>query len=449
MRDSRHRNRGGSLAGVLFGLVFFGIGVGFFFFLTFPGLSLWYQAQGWEAAEARVIEADLDVSRSDDSTSYRAVGRYRYRYADQAFESQRIGLFDGADGIGSWQQDTARRLERAKGSGQSVRVWVNPQDPRQALFEREMRWGHLGLQSIFSVLFGGFGLAAMLGSLRRKREADEPRPQGVTVGDAGAMLGVGSDAERSASAGPGDPSPAADRRSEIPGPAADGAPPPIPEGRLQIRRQLAELEFYHPYGRNLGVGSGLLLFGAVFFGAGWFMGLQGAPSVMALIFGAIGALVMLIGLYLPLNSLRVRVGPGGVEVRRRVLGLGGVRQVRPGEVRRVAKKVSSQTSQGNKTTVYYKVGAETAQGQTLTVAEGLDSAAAADYVGDLARQALGGVAGPDEGAAAARPEIPPLVRALLDRSNPAHKKLKRVMNLIVFALIVAFFWGPISAFLLK
>lgn len=663
MRHSIRGCRGASLGGVLFGLVFFGFAAGFFFFFTFPGLSLWYQAQAWQPVDARVIKADLESSSSDGSTTYRATGRYRYSFGGQRYESERIGVFDGNDNIGDWQQNTGRRLERARDSDVLVKVWVDPQNPQQALFDREMRWGFLGFQSMFFLIFGVVGLAVMVASLlnKDKRKTDHVAGESVAAdglaapssfdgqpiysnagkglwglwlfgglfvllslpavivipdewakgnpailiallfplvglgvigvglkkllerrkfgktplmlasgpevgreltgwvdtqidfepglrseftlscihhyvsgsGDnrktrndvlwqdkqwAQAELGVrgvrfgfrfntpsdlpetrgagsnrhlwqlalhadlpgldldrefelpmakaapaeeretvldfgdsmGMDTAQSAVAEARSPASGAYDRAEILDLAAEQTPPPIPEGTLRISREPTGLELYHPYFRSLGLGIVLLLFGGIFFGAAWFMGAQGdAPGAMVAIFGLVGGLVMLIGLYIPANSLRVRVGPMGVEVERRIVGFGGVKRVRPGEVRSLQKKVSSQTSQGGKTTAHYKVELNTAQGKAMTVAEGLDSATAADYVGGLVKQHLGGVRTEAGGSEAAGPEVPPLVKAMLDRSDPAHSKLKWLMNLIAFGLIVAFFWGPISSFLFK
>ena len=99
---------------------------------------------------------------------------------------------------------------------------------------------------------------------------------------------------------------------------------------------------------------------------------------------------MLFGLYIPLNSLRVSVDSTGVTVRRAILGLGSTTHIHPDEIVGLHKKVTMQSTSGNNPTVHYALHLKTSQGRKLTLAEGLDSATAANYVGGLIKRQLGG-----------------------------------------------------------
>ena len=66
------------LIGILFFGVFAAVGIGFFLFSATPMISGWLSAKSWESVQAELLEHDLKLSHSDDSTTYRATARYRY-----------------------------------------------------------------------------------------------------------------------------------------------------------------------------------------------------------------------------------------------------------------------------------------------------------------------------------------------------------------------------------
>ena len=147
-------NRKGYWGGMLFALLFFGVGVGFLLLSIIPNLWDASRMQNWEHVPAKVEHLNLKTSRSDDTTTYKVIARFGYDYNGQHYNSDRVGIADGgSDNVGEWQRDTYRRL---KDPGQ-LYLWVNPANPAEAVFDREPRWGLLGFKLIFVIVFGGFG----------------------------------------------------------------------------------------------------------------------------------------------------------------------------------------------------------------------------------------------------------------------------------------------------
>ncbi|WP_053094213.1 DUF3592 domain-containing protein [Cellvibrio sp. pealriver] len=158
----------GRLFMLLFALPFAGVGVGFLLFGVIPNLYEWQQMKSWPQVEARLLDAGLHTSRGDDSDTYRAYARYTYRYQMQDYTSERVAIMGGSDNIGDFQSDLARQLELAQRMGQPVPAWVNPNNPGDAVLNRELRWSLLGFKMIFVLVFGGVGIGLMIFTLKAK-----------------------------------------------------------------------------------------------------------------------------------------------------------------------------------------------------------------------------------------------------------------------------------------
>lgn len=129
------------------------------------------QMTSWIPAWATVQDVKLERHRSDDGTSYAVTAHYEYEFAGQLYQGQRVGLHTGADNVGDWHEQTARRLERHQRSREPVRCYVNPARPYEAVIDRDLRWGKLGFSALFSVLFGGVGYGLILAGLATSRRA--------------------------------------------------------------------------------------------------------------------------------------------------------------------------------------------------------------------------------------------------------------------------------------
>ncbi|MDY7093636.1 MAG: DUF3592 domain-containing protein [Acidobacteriota bacterium] len=146
---------------ILFALPFAAIGV---VMAVLIGMSFWesYQMRQWVEVPAVIEDAQLETHRGDDSTSYSVTARYTYRFEGASYESTKVGIHSGSDNIGSYQERMARRLERYRDSGDPYRAFVNPEDPSQAVLDREVRWEKLGFYALFMVTFGGVGFGLII-----------------------------------------------------------------------------------------------------------------------------------------------------------------------------------------------------------------------------------------------------------------------------------------------
>ena len=123
-----------------------------------------HRAGDWVIVQAKVDDAALKASRgSKGGTSYYADGAYRYTVGGKEFVSTKLGfdLAGGADNIGDWQPSMAAFLEEAKTTGKTIPVYVNPDNPAEAVVDRDVRWSMVLFMGVFAVLFGGVGVGAL------------------------------------------------------------------------------------------------------------------------------------------------------------------------------------------------------------------------------------------------------------------------------------------------
>lgn len=153
---------------LLFALPFAAVGIGLLLFSVFPSLYQWQQMKAWPQVEARLFDAGLSTNRGDDSDTYKAYARYSYRFQMQDYTSERVAIMGGSDNIGDFQQDLAQQLELAHRTGRPVPAWVNPENPSDAVLNRELRWNMLGFKMIFVLVFGGVGIGLMVFTLKAK-----------------------------------------------------------------------------------------------------------------------------------------------------------------------------------------------------------------------------------------------------------------------------------------
>lgn len=160
------------LFGVLFCGVFAAAGIGLFVYSGLPMISGWLEAKSWQQVRAELIDHDLVTDRGDDSTTYQATARFRYDYLGQRFNSSNVSFASGSDNIGSYHQDMNAQLSRVARGATPLMVWVNPDNPSEAVIDREIRWGLLAFKSMFLFLFGGIGLGGLYAMYRFRNLGD-------------------------------------------------------------------------------------------------------------------------------------------------------------------------------------------------------------------------------------------------------------------------------------
>jgi hypothetical protein len=212
-----------------------------------------------------------------------------------------------------------------------------------------------------------------------------------------------------------------DRAFEVPVVAADkpalastpafGDPPSASlegprAGPVRVERRDGATVLKYPAGRERGISTGLFIAGLVFVGfaggGGWFLaqellspggtfawiaGLVGVPMVV--LFGSVGLLFALLGLYNGLNALEVTFSDGQLEVRRSVLGIGVGRSVPFDQVEGIEMKINGQLGQGSKAAVFYGIRAHLRNGSSMPMGDGLRGPTLAEEVAGVISDEVG------------------------------------------------------------
>lgn len=157
------------LPAVAFGLMFAGGGLFLLWQNAVPMWRDWHAMQDWQPVYAQLLS--VNGSRTP------AKARYRYQFNGTTYESDRVCVAHFSDNIGSYHNDLLGKLKRIKRTGEPILVWVNPQDPFQAVIDRDMRWGLFAFVSGFCSIFIVIGLVVIYAGIRAaKKDPGPARP---------------------------------------------------------------------------------------------------------------------------------------------------------------------------------------------------------------------------------------------------------------------------------
>ncbi len=161
----------------------------FLFALPFLGGGLWmgysagsnladaWQMEQWVPVQATLLRAGYETRSGDDSNTYEAYAEYTYDVGGRQYSNDRVAIAGGADNIGDYQTDMGRRLSDARNRGERIVVYVDPDEPSEAIIDRSLRWGVIGFKSIFLFAFGGVGLGLLIFLFRAPKQKDLSAPQ--------------------------------------------------------------------------------------------------------------------------------------------------------------------------------------------------------------------------------------------------------------------------------
>jgi hypothetical protein len=166
----------GKIFMTLFALPFFGTGVWMLYSVSNAFYDA-YRMNSWVQVEAQVLDGGYNTHRGDDSYTYESYARYRYTVGNETYVADRVSISGGSDNVGDYHQDIGNNLSRARASGERILVYVNPEDPSQAVIDRGIRWGLIGFKSIFLFVFGGVGLGLLIFTWRAAKEKDKSDPR--------------------------------------------------------------------------------------------------------------------------------------------------------------------------------------------------------------------------------------------------------------------------------
>ena len=165
----------GKIVASLFALPFLGVGVWMLWSISSGFYDAW-RMQSWVPVEARILRAGYETHSGEDSDTYEAYAVYNYDYLGGSYTGDRVAISKGGDNIGDYQTEIGHRLSRARTQGESITVYVNPEQPSESIIDRELRWGLIGFKSIFLFVFGGVGLGLLILVFRVPKEKDADSP---------------------------------------------------------------------------------------------------------------------------------------------------------------------------------------------------------------------------------------------------------------------------------
>ncbi|MFZ6743647.1 ankyrin repeat domain-containing protein [Undibacterium sp. JH2W] len=116
-------------------------------------LQGWWRAKDLVAVQAHINKLELR-EHNDESTSWQVLAEFEYQYQGKTYRSARINIGgDSHDNIGSYQHDIHAQLLAARSQDQNVTLWLDPQEPAYAVYDRQIRYKRMLFLIPFATLF--------------------------------------------------------------------------------------------------------------------------------------------------------------------------------------------------------------------------------------------------------------------------------------------------------
>jgi hypothetical protein len=154
------------LGASLFALVFvIGFGAGGWFGGVWPmaqQLHGWWRAGDLVAVQARIDKLELREIRAEDGPVYSVDAEFVYQYDGKTYRSKRISIGgDNSDGYNGYNRKTHASLLQARSNDQSVTLWMDPQQPAFAVYDRQTHLNSIIFLIPFATLFPAVSLGAL------------------------------------------------------------------------------------------------------------------------------------------------------------------------------------------------------------------------------------------------------------------------------------------------
>ncbi len=172
-----------ALPGILFGLVFSCIGIGFgCFFVIFPCIKVW-QSRTWSTAPAVVISSRLGTSRgSKGGTTYRIEIEYQYQVDGKTWYGKQYDFFSsmhtnvGVKGM--------REAVNKNPIGANIECLYNPAQPSESVISRKIP-GRALLPAVFFLMFSLPGILVIVAFSKSSSKNKEQQMQGEVPPEGG------------------------------------------------------------------------------------------------------------------------------------------------------------------------------------------------------------------------------------------------------------------------
>lgn len=150
------------IVGLIIGIAFASGGVFIALETSVPTYQSWQAMKSWQSTPATLIKVN-GLENDTEAT-------YRYMVSGVAHINDRVYGSTFKDNIGSYHQDLYQELQWLKDNYQPVTIWYNPDNPEQAVIDRDMRWGLFALMTGFCSVFILIGLVVSYVCIRPSKE---------------------------------------------------------------------------------------------------------------------------------------------------------------------------------------------------------------------------------------------------------------------------------------
>ena len=170
----------GKIAGLIFGLLFAGVG-GFFTYLVATAAWQAIDSFSWDTVTGQIESSSIAVSEENDSPFELQV-KYQYLFRGKSYRSSRYSL---SDSTFTKYSDAARALHSFR-VGTRPTVYVNSSDPGQAILVRGRLW--LVPLILFPLLFVAIGLFVIFSTFTQSSSPKEIISQSISESAKGRTL---------------------------------------------------------------------------------------------------------------------------------------------------------------------------------------------------------------------------------------------------------------------
>ena len=163
--SSKKKEKVGNLIMIPFFGIFGLAGFAVLIFFVIPMWTKYFDAQSWQSKTATVVWSKVRTHDGDDGDTYSADIFYKYNYGERVYKSNNVDLMGGSSSGRGGKQDKVK----AHPPGKQITCFVNPDNPHDALLEREMGWW--AAFSLFPLPFIVVGVGGLIWGLKKKKKA--------------------------------------------------------------------------------------------------------------------------------------------------------------------------------------------------------------------------------------------------------------------------------------
>jgi hypothetical protein len=131
--------------------------------LALTNISRAADMRGWDAVSAKVVAGGVQWDANGDNAS--AYVEYEYVVDGETFRGDRISMHSTVGG-----KKLGERFHQAEVRGEPIDVFVNPDEPSESIYDREMRWGWTVAQLLIFLILGYGAIQTFAGKSRRRGE---------------------------------------------------------------------------------------------------------------------------------------------------------------------------------------------------------------------------------------------------------------------------------------